>query len=121
MPLPARDAGSPLRLRRLVSTGLLFAAALALAQILALMGPAAALAKRPPRTLLVGSYHGRQGAYGSIQQAVDHAREGDWILIGPGDYKEASSRAIPGAQGDDRAPADVLITTPNIHIRGMDR
>src|SRR5205814_146168 len=24
-------------------------------------------------------------------------------------------------QGDDRAPADVLVTTPGIHIRGMDR
>ncbi len=23
--------------------------------------------------------------------------------------------------GDDRAPADILVTTPNIHIRGMDR
>jgi hypothetical protein len=38
-----------------------------------------------PRVLLVGSYQGIPGQYSSIQAAVDAARPGDWILIGPGD------------------------------------
>ena len=77
--------------------------------------------KHVPKVLLVGEYHGKKGKYSSIQEAVNAAREGDWILIGPGDYKEASAQTIAGGMGDDRAPADILVTTPNIHIRGMDR
>ena len=45
------------------------------------------------RVLLVGTYKGIRGQYESIQAAVDAARPGDWILIGPGDYKTTSSRA----------------------------
>ncbi len=71
--------------------------------------------------LLVGEYNGVPGQYKSLQEAVDAASPGDWILIGPGDYKQSSSRTIPGALGDDRAGADVLITTPKLHVRGMDR
>src|SRR5207302_1363785 len=63
-----------------------------------------------PRALLVGSYHGVRGSYETIQAAVEAARPGDWILIGPGDYR------TPG----DTAAA-VWITTPGIHLRGMDR
>jgi hypothetical protein len=68
--------------------------------------------------LLVGTYHGIRGGYRSIQAAVDAARPGDWILVGPGDYKTTSSRAPTGAS--DR-PAGVLVTTPDIRIRGMNR
>jgi hypothetical protein len=71
--------------------------------------------------LRVGTYEGIAGEYESIQAAVDAAKPGDWILIGPGDYKEASSRLAPGAEGDDRAGASVLITTPKLHVRGMNR
>jgi hypothetical protein len=71
--------------------------------------------------LLVGEDHGIAGGYTSIQAAVDAASPGDWILIGPGDYKQVSTRTIPGALGDDRAGSSVLITTPKLHIRGMDR
>ncbi len=71
--------------------------------------------------LLVGSYEGIPGQYSSIQEAVDAARPGDWVLIGPGDYKESSSRTASSALGDDQAPADVLITTPGLHVRGMNR
>lgn len=73
------------------------------------------------QVLRVGSYNGKPGQYASIQEAVDAAHPGDWILIGPGDYKEASSRVPSGAMGDDIAGASVLITTPKLHVRGMDR
>src|SRR5206468_2382191 len=45
-----------------------------------------------------------------IQAAVNAARPGDWILIGPGDYRTRGTTA-----------AAVLIPTPGIHVRGMDR
>jgi hypothetical protein len=66
------------------------------------------------RVLLVGSYHGIRGQYSSIQAAVDAAKPGDWILIGPGDYHE---QGVSGA--NERA--GVLIRTPRLHLRGMDR
>ena len=50
--------------------------------------------------LRVGSYHGIPGQYTSIQAAVNAAKPGDWILIGPGDYKTTSSRSR--AQGRAR-------------------
>jgi hypothetical protein len=75
----------------------------------------------PGAVLRVGSYQGIPGQYSSIQAAVDAARPGDWVLIGPGDYHETGNRVPPGAVGDDTAGAAVLVTTPGIHIRGMDR
>ena len=70
------------------------------------------------RVLRVGSYHGTRGQYSSIQAAVDAAKPGDWILIGPGDYKTRSSRRAPGRS--DLA-AGILITKPRIYLRGMNR
>jgi hypothetical protein len=67
------------------------------------------------RVLRVGIYHGIRRQFGSIQAAVDHAKAGDWILIGPGDYKTTSSSAPAGASDH---PAAVLITTLNLRIRG---
>lgn len=46
----------------------------------------------------------------TIQGAVDLARPGDWVLIWPGVYHEAATRN-----------AGVWITTPDIHLRGLDR
>jgi hypothetical protein len=63
-----------------------------------------------PAVLQVGSYHGKPGRFASIQAAVDAARPGDWILIAPGDYHEHGS-----------AVAGVWVTTPGLHLRGMDR
>ncbi|HEU4362021.1 MAG TPA: hypothetical protein VFR27_10995 [Mycobacterium sp.] len=85
------------------------------------VGVAAAAPAAGGSVLLVGSYHGIPGQYSSIQAAVDAARPGDWVLIGPGDYHEPGNRVPPGALGDDQAGAAVLVTTPNIWIRGMDR
>ena len=84
-------------------------------------GAEARTRKHVPKVLLVGEFHGKKGRYHSIQEAVNAAKEGDWILVGPGDYKEANANPVPGGMGDDRAPADILVRTPNLHIRGMDR
>ena len=69
-----------------------------------------ASASHGPRVLQVGTHRGQHGAYASIQSAVNAAHPGDWILIAPGDYHE---------QGNPLA--GVYITTPGIHLRGMDR
>ena len=70
------------------------------------------------RVLRVGSFHGRPGEFGSIQSAVDAARPGDWVLVGPGDFHE---RGAVSQRPRGEAGAGVLITTPGIHLRGMDR
>jgi hypothetical protein len=74
-----------------------------------------------PAVLLVGTYHGHRGRFPSIQAAVDAARPGDWILVGPGDYHEqADHRLSRGPQPAD-TPAGVVIATAGIHLRGMNR
>ncbi len=77
----------------------------------------------PPRALLVGSYNGHPGQYSSIQAAVRDARPGDWVLVGPGDYHETADHQSPptAEQLEAGANGGVLVTTNNIHIRGMDR
>jgi hypothetical protein len=68
--------------------------------------------------LRVGRYKDIKGQYKSIQAAVNKARPGDWILVGPGDYKEHAGR--PPAGESDR-PSGVLITKRNLYLRGMNR
>src|SRR3989442_1604643 len=79
------------------------------------------LAALPARgaVLRVGTWKGRAGAYTSIQDAVDAAQPGDWILIAPGDYHERADYRDPGPATE--AGAGVMIRTPNIHLRGLDR
>jgi len=79
------------------------------------IAPAAAA---KPRVLRVGTYKGIHGQFKSIQAAVNAAKPGDWVLVGPGDYKTTSSSAPKGATD---TPAAVLITTPRLHLRGMNR
>jgi hypothetical protein len=50
--------------------------------------------------------------YRTVQEAVDAARPGDWILIYPGVYHEGTK---------EYPTAGVWIQTPDLHIRGMDR
>src|SRR6202007_331584 len=70
------------------------------------------------RGLLLGSYHGIRGQYSSTQAAVNAAKPGDWILVGPGDYKTTSSAA---PSGRSNTPAGILITKPHVYVRGMNR
>ena len=72
------------------------------------------------KVLLVGTFHGHAGQYTSIQSAVNAAKPGDWVLVAPGDYHETadSSQPTDPAHGDN---AGVMISTPDVHLRGMDR
>jgi hypothetical protein len=71
--------------------------------------------------LLVGTYKGAAGQYKSIQAAVDAAKPGDWILVAPGDYHEMDDLQHPSTNSAHGEMGGVLITTPNIHLRGMNR
>jgi Periplasmic copper-binding protein (NosD) len=68
--------------------------------------------------LLVGTFKGHKGGYSTIQSAVNAARPGDWVLVAPGDYHE---RYDFTARVGDKATSGVWITTPRVHLRGMDR
>src|SRR5437588_255252 len=70
------------------------------------------------KVLRVGTYRGIPGQFTTIQAAVDAAKPGDWILIGPGDYKTSSSRSPRGARS---VPAGILVTKARLHMRGMNR
>lgn len=78
----------------------------------------AASAGASPSVLRVGSFAGVRGQYRTIQAAVDAAKAGDWVLVGPGDYHERGDRVhTPG----EVPPAGVLIQKPRLHLRGMNR
>ena len=71
--------------------------------------------------LTVGTFDGHAGKYRTIQDAVDAARRGDWILVAPGDYHETDDETSRSASTDHGKFGGVLITTSDIHLRGMDR
>jgi hypothetical protein len=83
--------------------------------------PAAAAGWSSPGVLLVGTFHGKAGQYRTIQSAVNAARPGDWILVGPGDYHENADETGPHGNPADGAMGGVYITTPGITVRGMNR
>src|SRR5436189_5190123 len=85
----------------------------------AVVATLALTASASARVLRVGTFHGVKGQYKDIQSAVDAARRGDWILVGPGDYHERGDR-VHKPKGN-LPPSGVLVRTPNIHIRGMNR
>src|SRR4029077_13945335 len=70
------------------------------------------------KVLRVGTFSGKPGPYQTITRAVAKAKPGDWILIAPGDYKEASTTFAPGARG---AGAGVLVQKSGDPILGIDR
>jgi len=89
-------------------------AAVALLAVLAVVLPATAGAA----VLRVGTYKGIPGQFTTIQAAAKAAKPGDWILVGPGDYKTSSSQAPKGAP---QSPAAILLKTPLVFLRGMNR
>jgi hypothetical protein len=88
------------------------------AVVLTMCGCLAIASAASAHVLLVGTYHGARGQYKSIQAAVNAAHPGDWILIGPGDYKTTRTTA-PAGYPDHQAA--VLITKRGLHLRGMNR
>ena len=73
------------------------------------------------RVLLVGTYKGKTGKYKSIQAAVNAARPGDWILVGPGDYHETADETGPHGNPAVGAMGGVYITKSGLTVRGMNR
>jgi len=73
--------------------------------------------------LLVGTYRGKAGTYKTIQAAVNAAKPGDWILVGPGDYHETGDLQEPptAAQAGEGYMGGVVIETADLRLRGMDR
>jgi hypothetical protein len=98
-------------MRRCISPGLVVAVTVA---AVALLAPAAGA-----KVLLVGTYHGVKGQYKTIESAVKKAKAGDWILVAPGDYKTNTFETAPGTKSE--FPAGVLIKTPRVTLRGMNR
>lgn len=106
---------------RAARTGRRFVGALA-ALVLA-GGLSACSSQSSPRALLVGTFRGVKGQYSTIQAAVDAAKSGDYVLIAPGDYHEHDDLAHPPSadQASLGEYGGVLVRTPRIRIRGMDR
>src|SRR2546430_8341251 len=83
------------------------------------LGCAALLAVAPSalaNVLRVGTFNGKPGGYHTIQQAVAAAHAGDWVLIGPGDYKEAGVTNPAGGRGTGGA---VLVEKAGVLSRGL--
>jgi pectin methylesterase-like acyl-CoA thioesterase len=74
-----------------------------------------------PRVLLVGSYHGKAGQFKTIQSAVNAAHNGDWILVGPGDYHETADETGPYGNPAVGDMGGVYISKPGLTLRGMNR
>ncbi len=116
------------RIRRLAvaaSATMLLGGTLATVAGLQSAGATTAPATKAPKTdfavLLVGSYHGVKGDYSTIQSAVNASKPGDWILVAPGDYHETDDLTNPPASYSEGEFGAVTITTPDIHLRGMNR
>jgi len=97
--------------------------------LLAIAGTSSASAATAgPRVLYVGAVRGvttpPSSTFASIQAAVNASRPGDWILIAPGDYHETGDSGPNAPNSSDLSDGwygGVDITTPRIHLRGMNR
>lgn len=95
------------------------AAILVVSPIAALAAPHAG-SSTGPRVLRVGSWRGIRGTFNSVQAAVDAAHRGDWVLVGPGDWKERGDFTTHKPSGDEPGWG-VTIDVPGLHLRGMNR
>ncbi|MBV9291646.1 MAG: hypothetical protein JO222_04285 [Frankiales bacterium] len=86
----------------------------------AMIVSAAPTQARTVRVLRVGTWHGVRGTYPSIQAAVDAAHPGDWVLVGPGDWKERGDYTTWKPSGGEPGWG-VTIKVPHLHLRGMNR
>jgi hypothetical protein len=75
------------------------------------------------RALLVGTFDGIPGQFQTIQDAVNAAQPGDFILVAPGDYHEQADHLSPPSASDVSLGfyGGVEVRTDNIHLRGMNR
>jgi hypothetical protein len=73
------------------------------------------------KVLLVGKFHGKAGQFTTIQAAVNAARPGDWILVGPGDYHEVADETGPHGDPGVGNMGGVYISKSGITLRGMNR
>jgi hypothetical protein len=96
---------------------------ISLLAVAALVGAAVSAWAPPPgpSVMLVGSYNGIAGTYQTIQSAVDAAKPGDWILVGPGDYHETADESSLRTNPADGKMGGVFIDKSGITLRGMDR
>jgi hypothetical protein len=113
---------SPRRSRPLTAAGAAVLAGGALV-VAGLGGTASATPRSTAPVLLVGTFNGHAGQYTSIQAAVNAAKPGQWILIAPGDYHETDDLSYPptSTEAAEGYMGGVLVTTPNIRLRGMNR
>ena len=97
------------------------------ALITALTTSGASAKSKAPQVLYVGTFHSiatpASVTFNSIQAAVDASKKGDWILIAPGDYRETDDVAHPPTASELASGwyGGVDISTPDLHLRGMDR
>jgi hypothetical protein len=89
--------------------------------ILALAAACLAAPAAQGHVLRVGTWHGIKGQFKSIQDAVDAAHRGDWILVGPGDYHERADYGKRHHAPSDESGAGVYIKKPGLYLRGMNR
>src|ERR1700727_925384 len=73
------------------------------------------------KVLRVGTFDGKAGPYRTIQSAVDAARPGDWILVGPGDYHETADESGRSTNPSRGRMGGVYIDKSGITLRGIDR
>lgn len=99
----------------------LTAVILAAGTLAALAPSVSAHAAAAPKVLLVGKYNGKAGQFHTIQAAVNAAKPGDWILVGPGDYHEIADEAGQHGRFSDGQMGGVYITKSGLTLRGMDR
>ncbi len=116
------------RLPNVRRVGIALGAGLLACALLAIVGvPTASAKASTPEVLYVGTFNSihtpTASTFQTIQAAVTAAKKGDWILIAPGDYRESDDTeyAPTTKQLQEGYYGGVVVTTSDLHLRGMDR